>query len=221
MQARPALYALFLVVGLIVAADGCGGDNPAPGDAAPAAGGSSGSGGTDLAADGAGGTAKVDGAIDAPAPVWDLGAGGSTDLGSTTGVRSIDASGCSCAGNTMSWDCYCAAFDCNKTVTAYAGGLGKTYSLMREYAGCNLVEYWSLQGLAQIIDVFDLRTGKLVGHFGLVYADGSCPFGGPATPTSSFSTGQFAGMDCALTQCIATPASDMCNGVDAGARSRG
>ena len=153
-----------------------------------------------------------------------LGCGDDTTAGDGTIVDGgIDTSGCSCADNTTTWDCFCSVFDCGKTIDAYAGGLGKSYVLKREYAGCNLVEYWTIKGTSQGIDVFDLTTGKLVGaHRGAAYLDGPiCPFGGSDAVLYSLMAGRFPETDCVRSQCVEGTGSDMCIGADGGTNPKG
>ncbi|HEX7500895.1 MAG TPA: hypothetical protein VF524_11420, partial [Polyangia bacterium] len=122
------------------------------------------------------------GSAGATSSAGNTGSAGATGYGGMAGTcgagNRCDASPgptrCSCAAGATTWDCYCQAFDCGKTLATYTATGGAKYDVRMEYANCNLVEYWTV-GYALLIDVFDLTTGQLVGQ---TQSNVHCPFDG-------------------------------------------
>ena len=146
------------------------------------------------------------------------GNGGRAGAGGTLGDAAATATGCSCAGSTTTWDCYCQTFDCSKTVAAYTtDGGSANVDVVMEYANCNLVEYWSFfPGV--LVDAFDMSTGQLVGQSrGSGYLT-TCPFGDTDAPVYSLSAGRLTDPTCVRSKCVKiNSVSDMCMPVgDAG-----
>ena len=165
-----------------------------------------------------GGTTGSAGATGSAGTVGSAGATGSGGMAgaSGTGIPSDAApagTGCSCAAGTTSWGCYCQVFDCGKTISAYTTDGGAAYDVMMEYANCNLVEYWTISSVAELIDVFDLTTGQLVGQIRSNGAlkDNACPFGGTDGPLYNLTAGRLPESTCVRSKCVTTsPISDMC-----------
>ena len=147
------------------------------------------------------------------------GAGGSAGAGGHLSDAAATATGCSCAGSTTTWDCYCHAFDCSKTIAAYTADGGTAYDVRREYANCNLVEYWTFSLVGILVDAFDLSTGQLVGQSRQngYLKDDTCPFGDGDAPLYYLSAGRRPDSTCVLSKCSVTSSiSDMCVFIDAG-----
>lgn len=170
------------------------------------AGGTSATGGT-LAT---GGTATAGGATGSggvSGSGGDVGAGGAkVDAGSTQG--------CQCTLNvtwSVSFDCYCDAYpgDCDVNYASYgpdAGPSGRSYTGIKEYAGCNLAVVSDMDSMQDGNKYFDLTTGRLVGLTKTANGGIGCPFGADAgTLVFGFGTGQTTvPTSCDRTACFAS-----------------
>jgi|GEM_PF-5743904 len=194
--------------------DSCSGlypDNPNCGGA----GGNPGTGAVGTGADGAastGGIASTGGAR--------TGSGGSVSTGgivSTGGTRStggagggssvIDGgstTGCSCAGGTTTFDCFCGVHSCARTLSSFTAdaGAGGGYSTLEEYGNCNLVVVTVATGLAGGVYVFDRTTGRLVGERYESDVPDACPFDPDASSYRTLSAGQFPDATCVRSECL-------------------
>jgi hypothetical protein len=147
-------------------------------------GGVTGTGGTAVTTMGGGGAMASGGATGTGGATASTGSGGTTQSGGSTGAggAGVDAGGtaCSCAQGTTSWDCYCSAYDCTRTLDYYRpdGGTGPWVIATEEYADCNLAVITTRMGSDfPLRHVFDLTTGRLVGdETGTDYPT-KCPFG--------------------------------------------
>ncbi len=134
------------------------------------------------------------------------GVGGAAPSGGAGGAAQ-DASLCSCGDGTLTWDCYCGVFDCNKTwdvwqnINATSGMAG-----LEEYAGCNLAIVHMKEGFGPWgRHVFDLGTGKLVGDETASDVAMSCPYGPDGSGLSKFSAGVLAAdPSCVRSRCVGT-----------------
>jgi len=135
-----------------------------------------------------------------------LGSGGST--GGTGGAGGAGGSGgtmldgggsCTCASGETTLDCFCSTYDCPTSLTAFTEG-ARAYSLLEEYAECNLVVVSTMLGISPDTFVFDRTTGGLVGE--RINADSveRCPFGGDAG-FRMLSAGTFPASSCVRTRC--------------------
>ena len=163
---------------------------------------------------GAGGTGT-------PSDAAPAGKGCSCMAGTTTGDCYVPTFGwfTSCAAEITTWDCYCQAFDCSKTIATYTADGGTAYDVRREYANCNLVEYWTFSLVGILVDAFDLSTGQLVGQSRQngYLKDDTCPFGDGDAPLYYLSAGRRPDSTCVLSKCSVTSSiSDMCMFIDAG-----
>ena len=148
-------------------------------------GGATGTGGTKVTttAAGSGGSMPSGGATGTGGTTAGSGNGGTTGSGGTTGTGGarVDAggTGCSCAQGTTSWDCYCRAYDCTRTLDYYRpdGGTGPWVIATEEYAGCNLAVITTRMGSDYPLrHVFDLTTHRLVGEETGTDSPTQCPF---------------------------------------------
>jgi hypothetical protein len=198
-----------VVAGIALAGFGCGhglstSDNSTPGTG----GGAGGSGGTG----GNGGAVTTGGAtLTGSTVAFD---GGSTSI---EGGASYDAppstSGCSCAEQTTTLDCYCQAFGCTGTLAAYgkADG-GANFSAIMEYANCNLVavEEWTATG-SYLWQIYDMTTGSLVGAEAFFNTFGMrCPFGSDGGNLTALRAGQVRDASCVRSKCVEGDAVDSC-----------
>jgi hypothetical protein len=133
--------------------------------------------------------------------------GGSGGSGGAGGPRS-DARGCTCGDGTLTWDCYCSAFDCNPTLGSYAD-LNLTSGLAgyEEFAGCNLaiVHIKEMMG-PWVRHVFDLTSGRLVGDETGSDVGFSCPFALDSLGYSKLGAGVLApDPSCVRSTCLGSP----------------
>jgi hypothetical protein len=161
---------------------------------------------------GAGGRVTYDGGGGA------AGTGGGGTLGRDAAV--VDTSradappvGCVCSGGMTTWDCYCQAYDCTRTIDAYAFDGGLSYDVMVDWADCNLVEY--VRFGEGVTSLFDRTTRRLVGElrYGTDPAHPNCPF--PVMDSiTGVKAGTFPGSSCVASECMtADPTSEVCTTV--------
>lgn len=183
----------------------------------PATGGSSGRGGAagrgPIGSEGgAGGRVAYDGGGDT------VGTGGGGTIGRDAAMVDTSRSdvppvGCVCSGGMTTWDCYCQAYDCTRTLDVYASDGGLGYDVMVDWADCNLVEYARLgEGVTSL---FDRTTRRLVGElrYGTDPAHPNCPF--PVMDSiTGVKAGTFPGSSCVASECVmANPATEACASV--------
>ena len=120
------------------------------------------------------------------------------------GVSGVDAGGaCSCAGGETTLECFCKAYPCTDTLASYApdGGAGLAYTILEEYADCNLVVVSIMDMIALQPYVFDRTTGRLVGRKFVSDIAESCRFGGESAGYT-LTAGQFPASTCVRTKCV-------------------
>jgi hypothetical protein len=129
--------------------------------------------------------------------------------------------GCVCSGGMTTWDCYCQAYDCTKTIDAYTADGGLSYDVMVDWADCNLVEY--ARTAEGVTSIFNRTTRRLVGElrYGTDPAHPNCPF--PIMDTiTGVKAGTLPGSSCVASACVLTdPASELCFGVPMTKRDAG
>ncbi len=151
------------------------------------------------------------------------GAGGASSSGGKTGTGDAGSSlqGCTCAADTIEWDCYCGVRDCTKTVNGYLleAGTKKDFATLRDYADCGLIVVETMLTDSTIREVYARSTWRLVGEeikmpAGMVRVCSSGADGAQRT----LKAGQFPEPTCIVSRCIEGRMADSCGGADAGAR---
>jgi hypothetical protein len=143
--------------------------------------------------------------------------GGTIATGGSTGTSSPPAGapimpGCRCLDGTTTWDCYCNAFNCNKSLNGYVREAGSkdAYGAIMEYASCGLVVVVNPSGTSQ--EVYAQNTWRLVGEQAFV----ACP--GSDAQIQSLKAGQFPDSTCPRSKCLPGKFTELCGSADAGAR---
>ena len=177
-----------------------------------ATGGTTGSGGTRIA------TGGSEGSGGCPCTGGSSGTGGTR--GGTGGAQStggaggnvLDGGACTCSG--MSFDCFCTIHPCSQTLSYYTvdAGAGGRYSVLEEYANCNLVVVAMQTGLGGWVYVFDRTTGRLVGETYETDVPETCPFAPDAGQYLTLTAGRFPDATCVRSKCSngSYPASTPC-----------
>jgi hypothetical protein len=131
---------------------------------------------------------------------------GGASVGGAGGLQR-DASGCTCGDGTLTWDCYCGAFNCNKTWDVWQS-INSTSGLagLEEYAGCNLGIVHIKEGMGPWgRHVFDLSTGRLIGDETAGDVAMGCPYGPDGSGFSTYRAGVLAaGASCVRSKCLGT-----------------
>jgi len=228
MRRASSAHIRLALLGAVLVGQACGSstltrDAAAPGGGgAVTAGGATGTGGgSPSSTGGASGTGGVSTAGGQVGTGGAPGTGGSGTGG--TDVTSVDAATvCSCDNGKLSWDCFCRAFDCSKTLDAYAPNAGSKYGALMEYADCDLVVVWSETYYPMREEYFDRSTGKLVGEHVYGPAGVTCPFTPDAACISSFQAGRSSpDSNCIRTKCVEVTLKDACMPAGSGSRDRG